>query len=61
MPSAGFEPVISASEKLQTHALDRAATGISYIKYALSNTTMSKYNPNIVHSMNDKLELNNSI
>jgi hypothetical protein len=25
---AGFEPAISASERLQTHALDRAATGI---------------------------------
>jgi hypothetical protein len=28
MPSAGFEPVIPASERPQTHALDRAATGI---------------------------------
>jgi hypothetical protein len=29
MPSAGFKPTIPASERLQTHALDRAATGIS--------------------------------
>jgi hypothetical protein len=28
MPSAGFEPEIPASERPQTHALDRAATGI---------------------------------
>ena len=28
MPSAGFEPTIQASERQQTHALDRAATGI---------------------------------
>ena len=28
MPPAGFEPTIPASEQLQTHALDRAATGI---------------------------------
>ena len=27
MPSAGFELTISASERPQTHALDRAATG----------------------------------
>jgi hypothetical protein len=28
MPSAGFKPAIPASERLQTHAFDRAATGI---------------------------------
>ena len=28
MPPAGFEPAIPASELSQTHALDRAATGI---------------------------------
>ena len=27
MPPVGFEPAISAIELLQTHALDRAATG----------------------------------
>jgi hypothetical protein len=31
MPAAGFEPKISASERPQTHALDRAATGIGFI------------------------------
>ena len=29
MPPAGFEPAISASERSQTDALDRAATGTS--------------------------------
>ena len=28
MPPAGFEPTISAGERPQTYALDRAATGI---------------------------------
>jgi hypothetical protein len=28
MPPAGFEPAIPASERPQTHAFDRAATGI---------------------------------
>jgi len=30
MPTAGFEPTFPASEKLQTHTLDRAVTGIGY-------------------------------
>jgi hypothetical protein len=32
MPSAGFEPVIPASERAQTHMLDRAATGIGFVQ-----------------------------
>jgi hypothetical protein len=28
MPSAGFEPAIPAGKRLQTHVLDRSATGI---------------------------------
>ena len=28
MPPAGFEPAIPAGKRLQTHALDRSATGI---------------------------------
>ena len=31
MPLAGFEPAIPASERPQTHALDRAATGIGLV------------------------------
>jgi hypothetical protein len=33
MPSAGFEPVIPADEQLQTHALDRSATGIGITRH----------------------------
>ena len=36
-PLAGFEPTIPASERPQTHALDRAATGISTHAYTLTN------------------------
>jgi len=32
MPSAGFEPAILASERPQTHSLDRAPTAIGCIK-----------------------------
>jgi len=38
MPPAGFDPAIPASERLQTHALDRSAAGISPL-----STGMSKY------------------
>ena len=31
MLPAGFEPTIPASERLQIHALDRAATGIGFL------------------------------
>ena len=33
MPSVGFEPTISAGERPRTHALNRAATGISVVNY----------------------------
>jgi hypothetical protein len=32
MPPAGFEPSIPSSKRPQTHASDRAATGIGLIK-----------------------------
>ena len=39
MPSAGFEPAISATDLPQAYALDRSATGVgsfvsSFLKYA---------------------------
>jgi hypothetical protein len=34
MPPSGFELTIPASERPQTHALDRAATGIDYEMFA---------------------------
>ena len=40
MPPAGFEPTVSARERPQTYALDRAATGTGevghYYKYLFS-------------------------
>jgi hypothetical protein len=33
MPSAGFEPATPATKRLQTYALDHAATGIGYYWY----------------------------
>jgi hypothetical protein len=36
MPPAGFEPAIPASERPQSHALDRAATGIGHHAFAFS-------------------------
>jgi hypothetical protein len=39
MPLAGFEPVTPATKRLQTYALDRAATGIGY----MYNTVYIKY------------------
>jgi hypothetical protein len=33
MPAAGLEPVVPVSERLQTHALDRAANGIGALKH----------------------------
>ena len=38
MPSAGFEPAIPAGEGLQTHTLDRSATGIGEL-YIWKNKT----------------------
>ena len=38
MPPAGFEPTIPASERPQTHALDRKITGI----YSVTDTPIKK-------------------
>jgi len=35
MPSVGLEPPISTGERPQTHALDRAATGIGTFTFNL--------------------------
>jgi hypothetical protein len=43
MPSAEFEPAILPSERQQTHALDRAATGIgTFSKSAQYNDFIRK-------------------
>ena len=36
MPSVGFEPTISAGERPQTYALDRAATGTGAVKFRIT-------------------------
>jgi hypothetical protein len=38
MPPAGFEPVIPASERQHTHALDRAAAGVGCRNIQYKNT-----------------------
>ena len=42
MPPVGFEPTISAGERPQTYALDRAATGTGLSSHTLSKTTNIK-------------------
>ena len=37
MPPVGFEPTISAGERPQTYALDRAATGTGSVNIYLEN------------------------
>ena len=44
MPPAGFEPTNVASERRQTHVLDRAATGIGE-KFILVDATCSLLKP----------------
>ena len=41
MPPAGFEPAIPAREQPQTHALDRAVTGIGLSAYRAAKWTRS--------------------
>ena len=41
MPLAGFEPAIPASERLQTHALERLATGIGIFYQYKGNFRLS--------------------
>jgi hypothetical protein len=45
MPPVAFEPAIPASVRPQTHALDRAATGIGN-----NNNNNNKLNYNIQHT-----------
>ena len=51
MPPVGFEPTVSAGERPQTYALDRAATGTGKkirIKYVITITSSSTYSLNFV-------------
>ena len=44
MPPVGFEPTTPAGERLQTYALDRAATGSGN-----ENQYLSKYNQTVLY------------
>jgi hypothetical protein len=41
MPPAGFEPKVPASERPQTHALDRSATGIGSAFFGEHNVELT--------------------
>ena len=43
MPTVGFEPTISAGERTQTYALDRAATGTGFMSIYCLNLLLQKY------------------
>ena len=51
MPPVGFEPTISAGERPQTYALDRAATGTGIYNYIPE--TNYRYAPHNDVSVND--------
>ena len=54
MPPVGFEPTISAGERPQTYALDRAATGTGYDDDDDdNNNNNNKYNTVIVRNYMD--------
>jgi hypothetical protein len=57
MPPAGFEPAIPASERPQTHALDRAANGIGSSSLLGQNIFLSaKFSATCFYSMFVKYE-----
>ena len=43
MPPVGFEPTISAGERPQTYALDRAATGIGTVTNTVCYQWIQRY------------------
>jgi hypothetical protein len=53
MPPAGFEPATPTNERPQTHALDRAATGIGSVPPLphLTSCTPSKSNLSLANSL----------
>jgi hypothetical protein len=67
MPPAGFELAIPASERPQTHALDRAATGIGimidylyeiFLKYEATQkfVVSTRYNIGPLHKLEIQLK-----
>jgi hypothetical protein len=54
MQLAGFEPTIPASEWLQTHALDRAATGSgpvsnAHTKNYIETKLLNQFNSSVIY------------
>ena len=50
MPPVGFEPTIPAGERLQTYALDRAATGTGH-QLSLFNISNSNLTEVLVYNL----------
>jgi len=52
MPPAAFKPVIPASERLQTHVLDRAVTGNGtlHLGYPHSQCRIPAFGPILIYS-----------
>jgi hypothetical protein len=42
MPTTGFKPTVPASERSQTHILDRTATGIDPILFHVRSTFLTR-------------------
>ena len=63
MPPVGFEPTISAGERPQTYALDRAATGTgvlpSYVRQC--NFTGGKAGGNVIQVLQAQQFLNQNL
>ena len=57
MPPVGFEPTISAVERPQTYALDRAATETGYIIYLHTIIRNPKRNPWLLNIMTESSSL----
>ena len=65
MPPVGFEPTVSAGERPQTNALDRAATGtgiLNYVSFLIKNDLHSVIQVPywIVLDCNTRLDVGNS-
>jgi len=60
MPLAGFEPAIPASDRQQTHALDRAAIGFgAEPSYYLLIASYSAFDKDIIHTYFLAIHFNN--
>jgi hypothetical protein len=52
MSPAGFEPAITAGERLQTHALDCVGTGIDEINHLVQLNSKNSLKPSIIIYVN---------